>query len=208
MSAKLRTIGLLALTALPISAGLARLAEQTTGAPAMDPTMGSLHMPVPLALHIFTASAFLILGAFQFLPALRRKGWHRKAGRVAVVMGLLSAGSGYVMSLILPVDPTSGPLLVPLRLFFSAAWFAALVLGLIAAHRRNFSAHGAWMVRGYAIGAATGLQSLALIPWFLLFGVPTGLPSDLVMLAGWIIAVAFGEYRIRLAWARARGPAV
>lgn len=192
-----QTFALLSFSALPILAGAARLSELTTGAPAMDPTMGSANMPTGLALHILAASLFLILGAVQFLPATRRTRWHRRAGRFAVAAGLLAAGTGGVMAASLPVDPTSGPLLVPQRIIFSGLWALALLLGVTSALRANLKAHRAWMIRGYAIGAATGLQSLILIPWFFMFGVPSGLPSDLVMLAGWITALGVAERIIR-----------
>ena len=197
MTSALRTTGLLSLSAMPILAGIARLYDQTRSTPTMDASMGSTHMPSLLLVHIAGASIFLILGAFQFMPVTRVRAWHRQAGRVAVIAGLLGAGSGAVLTVALPMDPTAGPLLVPMRFFFSLLWFAALALGLILAVRRQINAHRAWIIRGYTVGVATGLQSLILLPWFFLFGVPTGLPSDLVMLAGWIVALLVGERMIR-----------
>lgn len=191
-----RTAGLMILCAMPILAGVARLYDQSLSVPVMDATMGSTHRPALLSVHIVSASVFLILGAVQFLSVTRQRAWHRRAGRVAVLAGLIGAGSGAVLALVLPSDPTSGPLLVPMRVLFSFIWFMALVLGLVFAVRRKINLHSAWMIRGYAVGAATGLQSLILLPWFFMFGVPSGLPSDLVMLAGWIIALLVGERAI------------
>ncbi|WP_375281877.1 DUF2306 domain-containing protein [Pseudooctadecabacter sp.] len=192
-----QTIALLSLSSLPILAGVARLSEMGTGAPAMEATIASANMPTGLALHIIAASVFLILGAVQFLPATRRTLWHKRAGRLAIAAGLLGAMTGGILAATLSVGPTSGPLLVPQRIVFSLLWAVALLLGLASVLRANTKAHRAWMIRGYAIGAATGLQSLILLPWFFMFGVPSGLPSDLVMLASWLIALALAEIVIR-----------
>jgi len=98
-----RAYGLLALLSLPILARAARLSKQAFGAPIMDATMGSQYMPNLLALHIVSASAFPVPGAFQFVPDLRRRGWHRRAGRIALLAGLL--GSGFALTALLPPIP-------------------------------------------------------------------------------------------------------
>jgi hypothetical protein len=66
--------------------------------------------PVPVALialsvvHILGAAVYAV-GAFQFLPSLRRRHlvWHRRAGRVLAVAGLLVAGSAHMTSA--PTEP-------------------------------------------------------------------------------------------------------
>jgi hypothetical protein len=43
---------------------------------------------------------------------------------------------------------------------------ASIVLALVAVRRRDFASHGAWMIRGYAIGLGAGTQVLTHLPWF------------------------------------------
>lgn len=45
---------------------------------------------------------------------------------------------------------------------------ACIILALLAIRRRDFASHGAWMIRGYAIGLGAGTQLLTHLPWFLL----------------------------------------
>ena len=63
--------------------------------------------PVPLVVHIVSALAYAVLGAFQFSAALRRRrpGWHRAAGRVLVVLGLAVAFSALCLTLFYPRQP-------------------------------------------------------------------------------------------------------
>lgn len=192
-----QTLLLLFLGSLPILAGAARVWDLALAAPQMDPSMGSRHQPGILVWHIVAASGFIILGALQGLPSLRRNAWHRRAGRIAALFGFVGAGTGLALVLILPADPHAGPLLVPLRLLFSALWIVALALAVVHIRARRVSDHRRWMVRAYAIAIGTGLQSLILLPYFFLVGVPVGLPADLVMLASWLLALAVGEWSLQ-----------
>lgn len=57
--------------------------------------------PAALVVHIVGATLFALVGAFQFVPRFRRRHlvWHRRAGRVLAVAGLLVAGSALWMTL-------------------------------------------------------------------------------------------------------------
>jgi hypothetical protein len=73
---------LIALVVIPAIAGSLRLL-QLAGGPqliAMDPRLAA--SPVPVVVHIISALAYAVLGAFQFSAALRRRrpGWHRAPG--------------------------------------------------------------------------------------------------------------------------------
>ena len=52
-------------------------------------------------MHIVGAAVFALVGAFQFVPRLRRRHptWHRRAGRVLAVAGLTVAGSALWLTL-------------------------------------------------------------------------------------------------------------
>ncbi|MGY1688945.1 DUF2306 domain-containing protein [Geodermatophilus sp. SYSU D01105] len=192
-------IGLVLLSAVPVLAGAARVAEIGTGAQMTADNARFLASPVPLVVHVVGASAYCLLGALQFVPGLRRRrpGWHRVAGRVLVPCGLAAALSGVWMALSYARPPADDVLLTPMRLVFGTAMAACLVLGVTAIHRRDVAAHRAWMARGYAIGLGAGTQVLTHLPWTLLVGQPSGTPRVLLMLAGWVINLAVVEWALR-----------
>lgn len=81
------------------------------------------------ALHIVSASAFAVLGAFQFARRFRRRwpGWHRRAGRLLVTSGLASALSGLWMAHFYQLPDLDGPLLYVFRLLFGSLMTVAIV---------------------------------------------------------------------------------
>ncbi len=111
---------------------------------------------------------FCLLGAFQFVPQLRRgrPSWHRIAGRILVPAGIIAGLSGMWLAVNFPRPDLD----VVVRLFFAALMVGSILLGLRAILRRDFAAHRAWMIRGYAIGVGAGTQVLTAIVWALLTG--------------------------------------
>src|SRR5437588_7224964 len=83
---------------------------------------------------------------------------------------------------------------------------ASMVLGVDAVRRRDVKAHGAWMIRAYAIGMGAGTQVLTHLPWFILVGKPGETARGVLMGAGWVINVIVAEWIIRRA-AAGTGPA-
>jgi hypothetical protein len=84
-----------------------------------------------------------------------------------------------------------------LRLIFGSAMAVSILLGLNAIRRRDYASHGAWMMRGYAIGLGAGTQVLTHLPWLLLVGKPGELARGLLTGAGWVINLAVAELFIR-----------
>lgn len=194
-----RVAALVALGVVPVLAGGLRLAELAGGAAVTPDNARFLAAPVPVVLHIIGASVYAVLGAFQFLPRPRRGGprRHRVAGRLLVPCGLVAALAGMWMTVFSPLPEHDGPLLAVFRLVFGTAMAAALVLGLVAARRRDFTRHRAWMIRGYAIGLGAGTQALTQAPWYLLAGVPGEFAKALLLGAGWVINLVVAEWVIR-----------
>ena len=97
-------IALLVLSAIPLIFGALRLTELASGAEITPANARFFASPLPVVLHIVSASLYAILGAFQFAPAFRRRcpGWHRVAGRFLVACGLLVGLSGLWMTLFYP----------------------------------------------------------------------------------------------------------
>ncbi|MFF4416715.1 DUF2306 domain-containing protein [Streptosporangium sp. NPDC001559] len=191
--------GLIMLSVIPVVAGALRLGEVAGGAAVTPANARFLATPLPVVLHIIGASVYGIVGAFQFAGRFRRRrpGWHRTAGRVLVVCGLVAALSGLWMTVFYPRPPGDGDLLALFRLVFGTAMTVSLVLGLAAVLRRDLRRHRAWMVRGYAIGVAAGTQAFTQLPWMLLVGPLDEIPRALLVGAGWVINLAVAEWIIR-----------
>ena len=192
--------GLVMLSLVPAVAGTARLAQLAGGAEVTPENARFFAAPLPVMIHIPAAIIFSIVGAFQFSRSFRRRNraWHRVAGRVIGVSGLLVALSGLWMAHFYPWPEGDGQLVYIERLVFGSAMTLSIILGLYAVVRRDFAAHGAWMTRAYAIGLGAGTQVLTHLPWFLLIDGKPGEPArGLMMGAGWIINVLVAEWVIR-----------
>ena len=189
---------LVALSAIPLMAGTLRLVQLAGGPQLMPADERFAGFPLPLILHITGATAYAVVGAFQFVPRFRRHHltWHRRAGRILTVAGLLVAASALWMTLLYAQQPGTGDLLYVLRLVFGSAMAACLILGFTAIRRRDVAAHRAWMIRAYAIGVAAGTQAFTGAIGGALPG--TGeLRGDLAKGAAWIINLAVAEWVIR-----------
>ncbi|MFP5283007.1 MAG: DUF2306 domain-containing protein [Actinomycetes bacterium] len=119
---------LIALSAVALVAGALRLV-QLAGGPALIPADDRFGpVPVAVVVHILGAGLYVVVGAFQFLPRWRRRhpAWHRRAGRVLAVAGLLVAGSALWMTLTLTPKPGTGGLLFALRK--GAGWLLNLAV--------------------------------------------------------------------------------
>ena len=191
--------GLIALAFIPVAAGMVRLA-MLAGHPAVTPDNARfVTAPVPVVLHIVGVTLYSVLGALQFSPGFRRKwpGWHRAAGRVILVAGLVAALAGLWMAQFYAIVPADDLLLHGFRLLAGTAMAASLVLAYLAIRRRDVGQHQDWMRRAYAIGMGAGTQALIQLPPLLLFGPPDDLSRALMMGAGWGINVAVAEWLIR-----------
>ena len=191
--------GLLLLSSLPIVAGALRLTQLSGAAEIMPANPRLSAVPLPVVLHIVSATVFALVGAFQFAAGFRRRrpGWHRVAGRLLVGCGLLVGLSGLWMTLFYARPDGSGELLYVSRLVVGSAMVVSIVLGVAAILRRDVNRHRAWMTRGYAIGLGAATQMLTLMVGELVAGPPTELSHDLLMGAGWVINAAVAEWIIR-----------
>jgi uncharacterized membrane protein len=195
---------LLLLSAIPLAAGAARLIQLAGGAEITPANARFFAAPSPVVLHIVGAGVYAVLGAFQFAPAFRRRrpGWHRVAGRMLVLCGLLVGLSGLWMTLFYALPASDGALLYALRLVFSSAMVMSIILGFIMIRRGDVTGHRAWMLRGYAIGLGAGTQALTLAAGELLAGPPSELSRALLMGAAWVINLVVAEWAIRRRSAR------
>src|SRR5689334_8762859 len=149
---------LILLSLVPAVAGTARLAELARGAQVTAANARFFAQPIPVVLHILSVIPFSIIGAFQFSPGFRRRNrpWHRVAGRVLGVCGLVAALSGLWMAHFYPWPAGDGVGVYVERLVFGTLMIVSIVRGIDDARRRKFASHGAWMTRAYAIGMGAG----------------------------------------------------
>jgi uncharacterized membrane protein len=189
---------LIALVVIPAFFGSLRVIELTGGPQLMPADPRFTSSPLPLVVHIASAIGYAVLGAFQFSAALRRRrpGWHRAAGRVLVVLGLVVALSALWMTLFYPRQPGTGELAYVFRLAFGSGMAAGIVLGFTAIRRRDFARHQAWMIRAYALALGAGTQVFTKGIGPAVFGAGE-LTLDLSLGAGWIVNLAVAEYLIR-----------
>ena len=192
-------VALVVLCLIPIAGGVFRLTQLSGGAPITPANARFFASPLPVVLHIVSVTLFAILGAFQFVPSLRRPrhGWHRIAGRILIPCGLVAALSGLWMTLFYPWPANDGVILYGLRLLFGSAMLASILLGVAAIWRRDFARHGDWMLRGYAIGIGAGTQALVLMAGEIIVGPPSVLSRTVLMGAAWVINLAVAEWIIR-----------
>ncbi|MET4157132.1 DUF2306 domain-containing protein [Agromyces sp. PvR057] len=189
--------GLIALTLVPMAAGTSRLAQLGTGAAVTAENARFFDSPVPVVAHIIGSTVFLLLGALQFAPSLRRRRWHRLAGRVVAPAGLVSAASGLWMAVAYELPTNSGVALLVIRVVLAPAMAAAIVVAFLAIRRGDVAAHSAWMTRAYAIGLGAGTQVLTILPWALIMGEPGEVAYTVLMALGWAINLAVAELVIR-----------
>jgi uncharacterized membrane protein len=195
-------VGLIVLSLIPVLAGAVRLTELMGGPEITANNARFVASPIPVMVHIVSVTVFSLLGALQFVPSLRRgrPNWHRIAGRILVPAGVLVALSGLWMTVFYPRPPGDGESLEVVRFIVGSAMLASIVLAVFAIRRRDFTSHGAWMTRGYAIALGAGTQTLTMLPWVVIFG-PIGaadeLPRTVLMTAAWVINLAVAEYVIR-----------
>jgi uncharacterized membrane protein len=185
------------LSIVPVVAGALRITDLVSGSEVTPANARFFASPIPVVAHILGATTYLVLGAFQFVPRLRRgrPSWHRIAGRILVPAGLVAALSGMWMAVFYerPVYDMVA------RLVFGAAMAVSILLGLRAVLRRDVATHRAWMIRGYAIGIGAGTQVLVALVWILVTGggATDGPTTTALLVVGWLINLAVAEAVIR-----------
>lgn len=193
-------LALLAISAIPLAAGIARLAGLAGNLERSAENARFVAAPFPVILHILGASLFSILGALQFSSGLRQRSptWHRVSGRTVVASGIFVALSGLWLTVMYPIPPElQGGLLYGVRVFVSAAMLLSIYCAVAAVTRRDIATHRAWMIRAYALGQGAGMQVVVLLPWMLLIGKPNMLQRDVLMSLAWLINLLVAEMAIQ-----------
>lgn len=176
-------IALVVLSLVPLLGGVVRLSALASHSHAAADAR-FIAAPGPILIHLFAATLFSILGAFQFSDELRR----RAPGATGIWMTVASD---------IPRD-LQGPLLLATRLVVGVMTVVGIVLAWRAILRRDVPTHEAWMIRAYALGQGAGAQVLFLgVPAVFLGGELLGLTRDVLMLASWAFNALLAEVIIR-----------
>ncbi len=189
---------LLALGIVPMLGGLARLGSLS--APTTVENARFVAAPTPVVLHIVAATLYALLGAFQFSSGVRRRwpGWHRRAGILLALCGLLTGLTGMWMTARYRIPAElQGSVLLGVRMLVGAAMVTAIVLSWSSIRRRDVPRHEAWMIRAYALAQGAGTQALVLGPWILLTGEVVGWKRDLLMTLAWALNLGVAEWIVR-----------
>ena len=193
-------LALLVLSAIPFAAGIARIAGLAGNPTITLENARFVAAPLPVIVHVLSASLFSILGALQFSTELRQRTpqWHRVSGRIVGVSGVFAALSGLWMTVVYPIPPElQGSLLCVVRVLVSLGMLFSIFLSISAAMQRNIAAHRAWIIRAYALGQGAGMQVVVLLPWMLLLGKPSALQRDVLMSMAWTINLVVAELAIQ-----------
>jgi uncharacterized membrane protein len=192
-------VGLLVLCILPLIGGTSRLMQLISGAEITAGNARFFAAPAPVVIHILSSAVYVVLGAFQFSPSLRRRkpSYHRTAGQILIPIGLICALSGMWMAWFYPPLLGDGTAIRLVRLVVATAMASFICLGFAAIKHQDIRQHRAWMIRAYALAIAAGTQPLTLAPIVLFPGLYGELGFTLGLTAGWIINLAFAEWLIR-----------
>ncbi len=119
------------------------------GGPGRSPeVLGNLFVNPWLVLHAAGAATALLVGGFQFLPALRRRrGVHRWLGRTYAVDCLVGGVSGLPLAL----GSTAGPIAASGFGLLAVAWLYTTTQAWRFARERRFDEHRRWMIRSFAL---------------------------------------------------------
>ena len=192
---------LLAVGIVPVVAGLARLDGLVTGQATADDAR-FFDNPLPVTLHILAVIPCSLLGALQFVPALRRGAWYRAVGMTLVPLSLIATLTVLWMAHFYPWLTGDGEAVYVMRLIVGAAMTLSIVCGVVSLLRHEHAAHGAWMLRAYALGMGAGTQVLTHLPWFIFVGGRPDEGSRAVMMGlAWIINAVLAEHVIRTRFA-------
>jgi hypothetical protein len=190
---------LLLLTFVPTIGGVIRLMSVANDTTVTQDNARFLAAPVPIVIHVLAATLYCLLGAFQFTPGFRLRwpGFHRRAGRVLAVCGILAGVTGLWMTVFYEIPASlQGPLLYIVRVVVGVAMVASIVIAWSSILRREVARHEAFMIRAYAIGQGAGTQALLMGPYMAIAGELEPLTRDVLMSLAWLINAAVAEWII------------
>ncbi len=156
------------------------------------------------ALHFGIGGLALILGPWQFLPALRRKApaAHRWTGRLYVLSCLVSGCAALVLA-----QQTHTGLNSQIGFVLLATlWLITTLIGWKRARERDFAAHRRSMIRSFALTLAAVTLRFYL-PLSQVLEIPFHVAYPIISYACWVPNVLIAEWMIRRSAIQPASPA-
>ncbi|MCU1230874.1 MAG: hypothetical protein JWO97_3758 [Acidobacteria bacterium] len=155
--------------------------------------------PKMTLLHVAPGALLLVLMLMQFSSRIRRRfpSFHRWSGRVTVIAGLAIT----IAALFFAIGrPFAGVLEAIAAFLFGGLFVVSLLLGFLAARRRDFAVHREWMIRASSV--AFGISSVRLTmsvldPLMTMAGFSAPAVFDASLWSGWIVMLLVAELWIR-----------
>ncbi|HET9159400.1 MAG TPA: DUF2306 domain-containing protein [Caulobacteraceae bacterium] len=149
---------------------------------------------VTLTLHASFAAVALLIGPFQFMPAMRsrHRRLHRWMGRLYCAVCLIGGVAGGALAW----GTTSGPVARYGFLGLSIAWLACTALAWASAVSADFANHRRWMVRSFSLTFAAVTLRLYL-PISLASGLRFEDAYPVIAWACWVPNLMFAEWWLR-----------
>ncbi|WP_342076365.1 DUF2306 domain-containing protein [Yoonia sp. SS1-5] len=186
---------------VPVVGGLIRVFELAGGPQIAPVNPRALLAPLPIILHILSSILFCMVGAFQFLPSIRRQrpSAHRVIGRLIAFAGCVSALTGLWMTHYYGFpEALQGAALYWVRMVLGTAMIGLIIWAVIAIRSRNVFQHSASMVRAYAIGQGASTQAVLGIAWIIAIGSEAMGPlREGLMIFAWVLNLLAAEIFIR-----------
>lgn len=186
---------------VPVLGGALRVIELLGGPSVAPASPRASEMPLPVVLHILSSGVFCLLGGIQIVPGWRRSAprWHRRAGAVVACSGVISAATGLWMTLVFQFPPDlQGALLMRVRVVLSLGMLGLIGYAIHRIRHGDVRAHGAAMLRAYAIGQGASTQAVLGIAFLLTTGAEaTGIARETLMLSAWVLNLGLAHAVIR-----------
>ncbi|HET6970803.1 MAG TPA: DUF2306 domain-containing protein [Phenylobacterium sp.] len=183
-----------------LSVGIALFSYRYLGPPNVTESpqiLANLFARPWLLVHVAGAATALLVGGFQFLPAVRRRRMlHRWLGRTYATGCIVGGAGGFVMAF----GSTAGPVATVGFALLAPIWIYCTVQGWLTVRMRRFEEHRAWMIRSFALTFAAVTLRLYL-PIGQMAGMPFETIYPLTAWISWIPNLLLAELYLR------RGPA-
>jgi uncharacterized membrane protein len=154
---------------------------------------GNLFARPWLTLHAGGAGTALLVGMFQFLPAVRRRpGLHRGMGRLYGASCIVGGAAGFVLAF----GTTAGPVAAWGFGLLAPAWIYTTAQGWLSARAGRYAEHRRWMIRSFSLTFAAVTLRL-----YLPLGIGAGLTFEQIYVAtawiSWVPNLLLAELFIR-----------
>lgn len=159
--------------------------------PSYNP--GFADFPAIVSAHVVLGAIFLALAPFQFVRAIRarRAGYHRRAGRLLVAIGIVVGLTALFLGLVIPAAGNPERVVIGV---FGAIFLVAIARGYADIRAGRVATHREWMIRAFAIGLSIATMRLIFVPALMLVGEPTELM--IVMLSTGSVAASFAIHTV------------